>query len=96
MTALKEVCRRAGISYRQANFWIEKGYVQIKDKNVGTGYPREIASLEQGQFFILAQLVNNGLKLNKAVEILPQILEKGFDHVHDQVSIVVQVEKKGP
>lgn len=93
MTALKEVCRRAGISYRQADHWIDKGYVQIKNKKVGTGYQREIASLEQAQFFVLAQLVAGGFKLAKAVEILPEILDKGFDYSHDRVNILVQVEK---
>lgn len=90
MPNLNDVCKRSGISYRQADHWIREDYVQIEDKNTGSGFRREVSLQELPQFLILGQLLKHGFSLQTARRLLPKFLASGFtdgDHIRINFTI---------
>lgn len=74
-----EVCKRAGITYRQADYWSRAGLIpgvtNLVDK--GSGYPREW-TYEQVEFVtVLAQLVRAGINVRVASEAITKRIAEG-------------------
>lgn len=65
MPSVNDVCKETGISYRQANHWIEKGWISDL-KGVGTGIPLEVNDKQLRTFRRMADLVSFGMKPNYA------------------------------
>lgn len=67
--AAPEVCAMAGISYRNLDYWIRCGYVDIDHPETmrgGSGMPRKFTLADVRRFGWLSRLVHAGLKLDVA------------------------------
>lgn len=63
----------AGISYRQLDHWIRKGY--IRGGNPGSGNQREIAEDEMGVLRHMSTLVHCGFVPERAARMAREIVE---------------------
>lgn len=66
---------RAGISYRQLDYWIRCGYVPGVD-TAGQGHPREFTAWGERRVVLLGRLTRAGFTPLRAVQIA-QVLEHG-------------------
>jgi hypothetical protein len=89
MPSLHNVCERAGISYRQGDHWIRKGYIHVEDALIGSGLHRELTLGEAAQFVAVGQLIRAGFTLKAAMALLPGIVERGFT-ANDKLAVVVK------
>lgn len=70
-----ELAQRAGISYRQLDYWIRKGW--IDGTNPGTGYVRRFAEEDAARVMMMAKLIAAGLHPARAAELCGWLLETG-------------------
>ena len=72
-----QVCRIAGITYRQLDYWIRTGLVTPSVNNaVGSGSHRLFSLDDVFRFTIVRRLLDNGMSLQrvrKVVPVLPSI-----------------------
>jgi hypothetical protein len=73
-----EVCARAGITYRNLDYWVRCGYVDLDDtdethRRPGSGYQRRFTAGDINRFATLGRLVRAGLTLHAAVDITRQV-----------------------
>ncbi len=78
MSNLVDVCDDLGISYRQADYWIRKGYLQVRTAGRGSGTRVDLSWSEEAALTAIAQLVKAGLTVEAAVGRVPDLLERGF------------------
>lgn len=93
MPEIKKIAERAGISPRQIDYWIRQGFVDVEDKNVGTGFHRVITVTEAKQFYVLGQLLALGFTLDKARELMPALLAQGFTD-DDTIAVTFSFKRK--
>ena len=55
-----QLAERAGITYRQLDFWIRRGYVKVDNDVTGSGNTREFSSIEARVVLYMADLVRSG------------------------------------
>lgn len=60
---------RADITYRQLDHWITKGYIRPAVASPGSGAPREINAHEVTVLNLMAGLVREGFRPERAAEI---------------------------
>lgn len=59
-----EVCRRAGITYRQLDYWTRTGLVIPSEDNIGgSGHPREYADTDLALVMLIKRLLDDGRTL---------------------------------
>lgn len=61
-----EVCRRAGISYRQLDYWGRLGLVTIPPSTCGSGCPRRWPPETVERVCAIASLVRVGIRPSRA------------------------------
>lgn len=63
-----QVMQRAGINYRQLDYWTRAGYVPDPEKvtYLGSGYPRDYTLRQCHHIVALARLVRAGITLRAA------------------------------
>jgi hypothetical protein len=71
-TSLVEAARRAGITYRQADYWCRCGYVPGVDLHGGSGNARAITTSQARHLGRLARLVQAGIKVDVAAAALAE------------------------
>lgn len=64
----REVCERAGVSYRQLDFWARRGWIGFEGGG-GTGRSREFTSVQVDHIIRMSRLVKAGMYPNKAHQI---------------------------
>lgn len=62
-----EACSFAGVSYRQADYWIRKGLIPLMERSVGSGSPRRWSADQVRALHLIAD------KLDQAQAILEEI-----------------------
>lgn len=74
-----ELCHRAGITYRQLDFWTRQGHVHPlpRPRRAGSGWPRYYATDEAAALVLMARLVDDGLQPRPAAAHARQLLEHG-------------------
>ena len=75
-TGFTDAVTRAGVTYRQADYWIRRGWVQVLHDG-GTGQSREITRGEAEVLRLMGQLTQIGLKPAVAAETARLIQETG-------------------
>ncbi len=78
MSNLVDVCDELGISYRQADYWIRKGYLKVRTAGQGSGSRVSLSWSEEAALTALARMVKAGMTVEAAVARVPEILEAGF------------------
>lgn len=68
-----EAVERAGITYRQIDFWIRSGYVHVDGH--GSGNKREVDDLEASVVRDMAALVRAGFRAEAAAHVARAGLE---------------------
>ena len=69
-----EVAQRAGISYRQIDFWIRRGYIRCH-RGQGPGRQREISMEEAAVVETAGQLLKLGIVPERAVRYAREMSE---------------------
>lgn len=64
-----DVARRAGITYRQVDYWVRTGLLRPDNPHGGQGCPREWPIREVRIAEAMGQLVDAGIPLPRAAEI---------------------------
>lgn len=59
-----EVCRRAGITYRQLDYWIRTGVIEIDDPYPGSGDQRLYTAEHLTELTLIRKLLDVGFKLS--------------------------------
>ena len=60
-----QLAERIGVSYRQVDFWVSKGYLRPENET-GSGIPREFSSSEIQVAVVMARLVAAGVRPSEA------------------------------
>lgn len=73
------VCARAGLSYRQADYWTRSGLIPgvANLRHLGSGNPREWTRDQVEFVTVLAQLIRAGVKPRVASDALQQRIAEG-------------------
>lgn len=79
MADSRAAAQLAGISYRQLDHWIRQGYIAAT--TLGTGYPREMNSIEVRVVVLMAHLVASGLTVATAADIARTAIETAQSRV---------------
>lgn len=56
-----ELCRKAGITYRQLDYWVRKGYLGDDRVSKGTGNYRDWSNTDASHAVLMAGLIKGGL-----------------------------------
>jgi hypothetical protein len=66
----EQVALAAGISYRQLDHWVRRGWVRtVGDPHGGSGTSREFTDGEAGTAAVMARLVRAGFLVERAAEL---------------------------
>jgi DNA-binding transcriptional MerR regulator len=78
--AAMTICRRAGITYRQLDFWSRAGYLHElpRPPHAGSGIPRYYPITELAVATLMGRLSRAGLAPAQAHELARQLLEHGY------------------
>lgn len=81
-----EVCARAGISYRNLDYWLRSNHVDLEEdherlRTPGSGFPRRFTLAEAQRFALLGRLVRAGFR----VEVAASIVRRFEKHPDDDV-----------
>lgn len=76
-----ELAEVAGVSYRQVDFWVRKGYIKERSPGGGSGFLRDFADEEVAVTMKMASLVRIGLKPEPAAEYARLMVEHDTDAV---------------
>jgi hypothetical protein len=70
----EQVCTLAGITYRQLDHWLRRGYVDCDRADlgvpVGTGNPRRYTPEQTHRIRLVASLVHAGLSVPRAADLI--------------------------
>lgn len=64
------VAKLAGITYRQLDYWLRRGFVYVSDPEPGSGYQRQFSLTESAQVIALSALVRIGFSPESASHVL--------------------------
>lgn len=82
-----EVCLRAGVTYRQLDYWSRRGFIPNTAK--GSGGPRHFTEDDIAYISKFAKLVNAGLSHDKVDEVLKLgLIENDSVRLTDHVILV--------
>jgi DNA-binding transcriptional MerR regulator len=75
----ESVCVRAGITYRNLDYWCRAGYLPTSERHshLGSGYPRDFTEAEAEHVAALARLVKAGIRLDVASKALREQTDDG-------------------
>lgn len=85
-----EVCERAGVTYRQLDYWSRRGFIPNTAK--GSGVPRQFTEDDVTYISLFSKLLHAGLTHDKVDEILKLglINEHGMVRLTDHVVLVFE------
>ena len=84
-----EVCHRAGVSYRQLDYWARRGFIPNTGK--GSGVPRQFTVEDVDYITTFAKLVHAGLGHDKVHEIMKLgLMQDGMVRLTDHVVLVLE------
>lgn len=74
-----QVADRAGITYRQLDYWTTRGYLKARHgaANPGSGVPREYTPREALVAEHMARLVRDGVTPDRAAKVARQLATRG-------------------
>jgi DNA-binding transcriptional MerR regulator len=72
-----DAIKRSGISYRQLDFWITKGYLKVSDPNPGSGYQRQLSPAQFAILVRMAELVRMGVRPELAAKYARKLRSNG-------------------
>jgi len=61
----KDACRRAGLSYRQLDYWVRRGIIRPTQAARGSGSARRWSPVEVVQLHVMSELRQAGVSLQK-------------------------------
>lgn len=95
MPTVTTLCEETGISYRQANHWISKGYIPEVTPE-GTGYPLSLSGFQVDIFKAMAALVQLGFEPKRAADIalLYARNDSYFEAVTPTFTVVIDGKRK--
>ncbi len=89
----KQVCTALGITYRQLEYWCRAGYVPSANyEEMRRGATRLFTEKEARVAFVVARLVQTGMRLEVASKCLKGIISRGRATVGE---VEVRVDLKG-
>lgn len=84
-----EVCQRAGVSYRQLDYWSRRGFIPNTAK--GSGVPRQFTETDVDYIEMFAKLVHAGLNHDKVHEVMRLgLIENGMVRLTDHIVLVFE------
>lgn len=75
-----EVCQRAGVTYRQLDYWGRRGFIPCQETK-GSGYPRRFTEDDVTYIALFAKLVKAGLDHDRADAVMKSKLDQVRDGV---------------
>lgn len=82
-----EVCRRAGVTYRQLDYWARRGF--IPDTGKGSGVPRQFTEADVDYITTFGRLVKAGLEHDRVHEVMKLgLIQQGMVRLTDYVVLV--------
>lgn len=78
MIGHEEFERRAGVTYRQLDYWTRKGFLRSSNGEVGVGHRREWPASEARVGRLMVRLVRAGFKVPDA-ERIARVIYAGTD-----------------
>lgn len=94
---LVDIVEQVGITYRQADHWVRRGFIRTTPPNPGSGRPRRIAESEIAALTTMARLVHAGLTPEIAARLAREGNGRGRYELADGVHIVLTAPvQKGP
>lgn len=95
-----EVCAMAEITYRNLDYWVRRGYIDLDPDHVGlptpgSGVPRRFTPREAKRFTVLALLVRAGLRVDVAADTLRRLEASSFARPVDLADAVqISIDRK--
>lgn len=86
---LTDVCDDLGITVRQADYWIRRGYLDVVGQ--GSGKTRSISPDEAQVLGVMARLVRAGVRWEDAADLARRIPEGGTITMED-IGVVLTVQ----
>lgn len=77
MKRLSDVVQEAGLSVRQAQHWIAKGWIPGTPERVGSGHYRYLTDDQVFHLAVMADLVRMGVAPAKASVLADQVVSSG-------------------
>lgn len=84
------VCQRAGITYRQLDYWLRAKLIPLADTAEGSGSQRRIYPADVNYIIRFAKLVRAGLSHEVAVKVIEQLDTTGFAHLTDDIVLYIK------
>lgn len=91
MATVTSLCEETGVSYRQANHWISKGYIPDV-VSIGSGFPLSLNGKQSEIFRIMADLVHAGFKPDTAAKHAAEYYDMGSCHIR-QSKVMISIER---
>lgn len=85
MSTVQSLCDETGVTYRQANHWISKGYI-TEIPSAGSGYPLTLNGKQSDIFRAMAAFVKAGIKPEVASEHAIDFINSGVLRYTSNVS----------
>lgn len=73
-----QVPDRAGITYRQFDYWVRRGYLKVHSEGFGSGYPREVTLREVEVARLMGELTAAGIDVVAAHRLAREIRATGM------------------
>lgn len=89
-----EACERAGITYRQFDYWATKGWLPGVLPVVGTGHKRTLADEQSRHLIVMAELVHGGVHPESATKIATALVAAKTVMLGPSITITLHDEDK--
>lgn len=74
---LPDICERAGITYRQADYWVHQGFLSCASDTTGTGVPRNFSYEDLRVAIVLGRLSRWGVAtLHNKAPLIGEALDR--------------------
>jgi len=83
-----QLIRRTGLSFRQVDYWCDKGYLRPDAAHPGTGYARNFTADEVRVAGVMKRLVDAGLRVDVAERVA-----RGHEEIAPGIEVLVDRDK---
>lgn len=88
MTTTTEVAHKAGVSFRQVDYWLRNGLIP-GIKTGGTGFPRELTAAQVKFVTMMGSLVKAGMQPKPASDLVKKLLKDGEVRIGTWIKVSV-------